>query len=237
MKTWKLTDGTKIYLIIGGFYNAYLIVFDGMSILVDTGRKSQWNLLNKNLQHILGNSGKLDYLILTHTHYDHCENAAKLKAYWHCKVLVHQSESSFLQIGSTPLPRGTNIFTYFLTKLGNKYATRKFYYDNVTPDIELEGNHKIESGKFYVELIPTPGHSIGSISININNELAIVGDTMFSGSKRTIFPPFADNSKEMIRSWSLLLNKTKCHTFLPGHGKPITRKRLETELSKRRYWN
>ena len=123
MKSWILNNGTKIWLVLGGFYNAYLIDSNGKQILVDTGRKSHSKLLNHNLKQLIKEKEQLDYLILTHTHFDHCENAAQIKSDWNCDVVVSKQESHFLIKGSTPLPRGTNIFTYLLSKMGNRFAT------------------------------------------------------------------------------------------------------------------
>jgi glyoxylase-like metal-dependent hydrolase (beta-lactamase superfamily II) len=47
----------------------------------------------------------------------------------------------------------------------------------------------------------------------------------------SIFPPFADDTEIMIKSWKKLL-ETNCKLFLPGHGKGISRELLEKQYSK-----
>ena len=80
-------------------------------------------------------------------------------------------------------------------------------------------------------MIKTEGHSSGSISVIVDNEIAIVGDAMFGVFKNSVFPPYADNQTEMINSWNVLLD-TDCNTFLPGHGKEIKKEFLQKEYYK-----
>ncbi len=82
-----------------------------------------------------------------------------------------------------------------------------------------------------VKIINTPGHSIDSISIIIDDEIAIVGDTLFGKFKNSVFPPFADDVSVMIESWGKLL-QTGCKLFLPGHGGEVNRRLLQKEYDK-----
>ena len=77
----------------------------------------------------------------------------------------------------------------------------------------------------------TAGHSEDSVSLLIDDEIAIVGDLMFGVFRNSIFPPFSDNVQQMIESWGKLLG-TNCRVFLPGHGKEINRDRLQKEYIK-----
>jgi glyoxylase-like metal-dependent hydrolase (beta-lactamase superfamily II) len=70
---------------------------------------------------------------------------------------------------------------------------------------------------FNAYILHTPGHSSGSVSIIVDDEIALVGDTMFGIFPWSVFPPFADDVKQMTESWGKLL-ETNCRLFLPGHG-------------------
>ena len=78
----------------------------------------------------------------------------------------------------------------------------------------------------------TPGHTEGSISLIIDNEIALVGDTMFGAFPGTIFPPFANDESLMVNSWEKLL-KTKCKVFIPSHGSANDRGLVEKDFKKR----
>ena len=85
--------------------------------------------------------------------------------------------------------------------------------------------------KYKIKMIKTEGHSSGSISVIVDNEIAIVGDAIFGVFKNSVFPPYADNPIEMIKSWRMLLD-TDCDTFLPGHGKEVKRELIQKEYYK-----
>ncbi len=228
MKHWNVEEGCSIYQILDKFFNAYLIVIDQEAYLIDTGRQKDSQRLEQNLVKIL-NGRTLKYLILTHTHYDHCGNAALIKEKWGPKIIVSKKESMYLKQGSTPLPQGTLLFTKILSNLGNRYATSWYMYESVNPEIEINGIYAISDN---IKIITTPGHSDGSVSVVIKDQYVIVGDALFGSFKGSIMPHFADDKKQLYDSWNKLLMNTNCHTFLPGHGKSISRNRLEKELSK-----
>jgi hypothetical protein len=73
---------------------------------------------------------------------------------------------------------------------------------------------------------------MGSISLIIDDEIAAVGDAMVGTLPGKIYPPFADDVPELIRSWEILLN-TGCGTFLPAHGSAKRRQLVEGESWKR----
>ncbi len=230
MKKWTVADNCTIYQLLDGFFNAYLIQDHQEYFLIDTGRKKSFSDLEQRIKKIIGDQ-PLRYLILTHTHYDHCENAASIKNSFGVKILVSISESGYLKQGSTPLPQGTNLFTKVLSNLGNRHATSWYLYDSVVPDIEITESYSINNS---VRIISTPGHSVGSLSIVVKDRYAIVGDALFGSPRGSVLPHFADDELLLFETWKKLLGDTNCHTFLPGHGKPISRQRLEKEVAGRR---
>ncbi len=175
---------------------------------------------------------KLDALILTHTHFDHAENANFIHKNYKPKVIVHQTESDFLHSGDSPLPEGSFFFTKIITRLLARQVQSWFTYESCLADIEVTDNYSLSELGFNAYLIHTPGHSRGSISIIVDDELALVGDEMESIIPYTIFPAFADEPNQVIISWGRLL-ESNCRLFLPGHGNMITRETLESAYKKK----
>lgn len=230
MKKWITKDGIIIYQVLSGRSNSFLVSSNNKFFLIDTGRASSWKKLSKNLDDIIGEN-QLSCLILTHTHFDHAENAAKLKEKYECKIVVHESEAGYLKKGDSPLPKGTNILTRFLINFIGKRIQIRYKYNPVHPDHAIDEKIDLNKFGFPAYIIHTPGHSPGSISIIIDDELAIVGDAMFGVFNWSVYPPFADNTQIMIESWGKLL-KTGCLTYLPGHGSEISLNLLEKEYGK-----
>jgi glyoxylase-like metal-dependent hydrolase (beta-lactamase superfamily II) len=67
----------------------------------------------------------------------------------------------------------------------------------------------------------------------IDNEAAIVGDAMFGVFSGSVFPPFADDTRSMVKSWKKLLD-TGCGIYLPAHGWERRRDVLERQYEKYR---
>lgn len=226
MQKWITKSGCTVYQTTKGRGNSYLVLDDGISILVDTGlAKSRVKLMEK-LDDLL-DKRSLSYLILTHSHYDHVENAAVIKKEYGAKIIIQRNESELIKQGNTPILNGTNFITSILVAMGRR-INRLNNYQKVHPDIIVDKEYSLSPNCY---LIHTPGHTSGSMSLIVDDEVALVGDAMFGVFRWSVFPPFADNVPLMIRSWAKLLN-TGCDIFLPSHGTFNSRKLLEKQYEK-----
>lgn len=218
MKKWSTDGECTVYQITKGRSNSYLI-FDGdESILVDTSHKGSRNDLKEKLDNLLDGKG-LSWMVLTHTHYDHVENAAIIKKQYNSRIVVHKDEAEYLKQGCSPIPYGTNFLTKLLVGVG-RIMNRLSHYESAKPDILVNDKYQLTP---HSHLLHTPGHTEGSMSLIVDEELALVGDAMFGVFNWSIFPPFADNVSNMINSWDTLI-QTGCETYLPGHGTENSRK-------------
>lgn len=231
MKILETKSGYRIIQILSGRSNVFLLSKSGKTILIDTGPEFMWNTLNRRLKRI--GITRIDYLILTHTHFDHAGNSILVKNNYNAYVVVHQNEASLLSGGLNVMPDGTNIFTKFLIKYVAKHVAAGFHYKACKPDILIDSQYDLNEMGFKGFIMPTPGHSIGSISIMVDDSVAIVGDAMFGVFKWSVFPPYAVDIQEMIRSWGKLL-KSECHIFLPGHGSANSRKLLQKSYDRQK---
>jgi glyoxylase-like metal-dependent hydrolase (beta-lactamase superfamily II) len=231
MNNWQTKNGYKIIQVLSGRSNTYLLLKDKLVILIDTGKESAYKKLSKKID-LLGLSlDKITHLILTHTHFDHCQSARKIKEYSSCKIIVSSKAGDSIDNGYTKLPKGTTYVTRQISRLGKLIGKKRFGYQPFEPDILIHGDYDLNSTDNLINIIETSGHSEDSISILIDNEIAIVGDVMFGVFKNSIFPPYADNTGKMIKSWNRLLN-TECSIFLPGHGNEIKRELLKNQYDK-----
>lgn len=174
----------------------------------------------------------IDYLILTHTHYDHAGNAAWIKKKYKAHVILHKTEAKCLASGKNILPQGTNYFSGTLVRLFAKPFLRLSGYEPCEYDILVDSLFDLKETGFNGYIIHTPGHSEGSLSIIIDNEIALAGDTLFGKFRNSVFPPFADDINKLVKSWGDLL-KAGCSVFIPSHGSAITRERLQKEYDTR----
>ena len=231
MRIWKTKNGCNIVQVLSGRSNAYLIYKDSKVILIDTGKKSSFAKLSKKMNSLNMTIEDISNLILTHTHFDHCQSTKEIKEKSDCKVIVSSIAADSIKNGYTLLPNGTYYATKLVANLGRLIGERKYGYEPFQPDIFVSGEYELNIADCKIKIIETIGHSNDSISLLVDNEIAIVGDTMFGVFKNSIFPPYADDPDKMIESWNKLLN-TDCNIFLPGHGREIHRSLLQKEYEK-----
>jgi glyoxylase-like metal-dependent hydrolase (beta-lactamase superfamily II) len=231
MKTWTTKSGYRIIQILSGRSNVFLLTNGKQHILIDTSPKSKWDKLVKRLEDL--DIKHIDYLILTHTHFDHAGNAHSITQRYNSKVIVHREEAAYLTSGDNIVPNGTNPFTRILVRLFAKRFLQGCRYKPCQYDILVDSSFDLSSFGFNATIIHTPGHSIGSMSVVVENEVAVVGDAMFGVFPGSVFPPYATDVKQMIDSWGVLL-KTGCSLFLPAHGSANSRSLLQKDYDKRK---
>lgn len=151
---------------------------------------------------ILSNNLNLKFLIITHGHYDHINGMEDFLAEFSIPYYLQKDDLPMLK---NPLDNGSSIFG--LQKVSVKQ--KPIFCEE--GDIIFLGDNKLK-------VIETPGHTLGSISLLINNWL-FSGDTLFYRSVgRTDFP-FA-NPKQLQRSIKEKLFRLNPETVVyPGHGR------------------
>ena len=231
MKSWNTKKGSRIIKVLSGRSNAYLILKDHDAILVDTGKTSSLKTLKKNLNSLNISIEDISFIILTHTHFDHCQSAEKIKEISDCKIIISGAAEDSVRNGYTKLPDGSFLITKLIARIGRLIGKSKFGYEPFRHDILVNGDFDIKVGNSEIKIVKTTGHSADSVSILVDSEIAIVGDVMFGVFNNSVFPPYLEDTKEMIESWKKLLN-TGCKIFLPGHGKEINRNLLQKEYEK-----
>ncbi|MBK6963504.1 MAG: MBL fold metallo-hydrolase [Bacteroidales bacterium] len=231
MKKLKTISGSEIRLLAGGRSNVFLVSNNRIKILIDTGPAFSGNRLLKKLEQLSISS--IDYLLLTHTHFDHAANAQKLKDKFGLKVIVHEAEAGYLLSGNSPVPAGTNSFTSWLIGTFGDWTEKKVRYQPCEADIIIKKENEFSFPGIDARIIHTPGHSAGSVCLIVDNEIALAGDTLIGTFSGSCFPPFANDVPELMRSWEKIL-KTGCRLFLPSHGNARTRQVVERALIKKK---
>lgn len=216
-----------------GRSNAYLVYGSEQVLLIDTGCSGNINNLEEALEQKELLITDIDLIIITHSHYDHVGNLAEIKEKSGARVLAHRDAACYLKKGHTPFPKGTMMPFKIISNTGNRFFSSGGRFTPVEPDIVIEGDYDLSTSEPPVNIIHTPGHTSGSICVIVNNEDAIVGDTLFNIIPGTVYPPFANDETELIKSWEKLLS-TGCNTFYPGHGKPFSREKFRKCFEKRK---
>ena len=231
MNTWTTRGGHTVRRLLAGRSNVYLLSGHSGLILVDTGRRNRWPDLARQLEEM--GVARLDALVLTHAHFDHAENARRIRDTYGATVIVHESESGFLESGDAPLPAGSVLPTRIFTRGLRAVLQRRVRYDGCPVDVAAGDRRDLASQGVNAYVLHTPGHCRGAMSVVLDDEIALVGDAMVNAGPWSVFPPFADDVGLLLDSWRRLL-ETGCRIFLPGHGTAIGRPLLERRFDERR---
>jgi hydroxyacylglutathione hydrolase len=227
IETYKISSNEIIYKINNKRSNVYLIKLDNMTIMVDTSVKSDYLNIKNNLNKI--NVDNIDYLILTHIHFDHVSNALKFKNEYKCKIITNQDSVNLIENSKSEEIIGINLYSNLVSKIASKIS--KFTkYDKFEIDITFNSNEDFILGN-KIQILSGPGHTNNSIIIIVNNEITLVGDDMFGIFKNRIYPPFVSDKESLIKTWKKLIDGN-CSLFLPGHGESITKELLEKEYQR-----
>jgi glyoxylase-like metal-dependent hydrolase (beta-lactamase superfamily II) len=228
MEMLKTARGTDIYRLTPARCNIFVVSRYDRHIVVDTGISFD----RSRIESALSRKGIVpEAVVLTHTHFDHAGNAAWLAREYGAEIVVQAAEAGFLAAGDTPIPSGTIPVTKGLSEIGKKVST-VFKYEPCVADHVFENIFDLNRFGIDGYIMHTPGHCAGQSAVVIDEEIALTGDSLIGIYPGKIFPPFADDSEELLRSWLKLLD-TGCRTFLPGHGSHITREELAAEYMKR----
>lgn len=170
----------------------------GKSAVSDPGDKSE-----ELIAQIKEDGGKLEYIFLTHGHYDHITYAKELADMFGAKIVTGKNNSEFL---SKP---ELNLSIYH----GNPLAP-------FSADILLSDSDTIMLGETEIKYLTTPGHTSGC-GVYIFDTTIISGDTLFCESYgRTDLP--TGNDDQMISSLKKLKDIEGDYTVIPGHGELST---------------
>lgn len=158
----------------------------------------------REIEYIESHNLTLDYIIITHEHTDHNWGVNALREHFPtCKLLCSEECSKYVKKANR---------AYFL-----------FYYDNPNYRYEIAPADNFVNDKeimvwngHKINFISTPGHSHGSICIDIDGML-FTGDTIMP------YKPYFNGRDSNQDAWNLSINRIKKEyspetLVYPGHG-------------------
>jgi len=168
--------------------NVYLLL-DEKPSLIDVGGDSKF-ILDAIRRHI--DPKEIKYIFITHSHFDHALAAVDFKRWFGCKIVMHEKEVEMIKRG---------------------YTLRPFHLE---PDIVVVGGETFDLGEITLEVIHTPGHTLGSVCYYERRKRWLFsGDTVFAyGFGRTDLP--GGNKFELIESLKKLAEIDVVNLY-PGH--------------------
>lgn len=146
----------------------------------------------------------IKYFICTHAHFDHVEGIKDLLTYIKAPILLHEEDSALYE----NLPGQAQMF-------GLKAEPAP------TSNRYLKDGDVIEFGELTMKVFHTPGHSPGSISLQVDN-VVFTGDTIFAGSIGRTDLPGGSMEKLITSAREKILSLGDNVKLYPGHGPATT---------------
>ena len=168
---------------------------------------------------------KLQYILLTHGHYDHVDALPELAAAFpEAKIHIHKKDVQGVDPQLFPVPA--------MLKDPKCPVKQLHYYKAFNDrDVETQDARELPFGCLNIHPIHTPGHSEGSVTLRVNGGPLFCGDTLFEGScGRTDFP--GGNVGKMMSSLRVFGMMEGDAEVYPGHMSPTT---LEKERAQNPY--
>ena len=154
MKSYKTSCFSVVNPIIEGRSNAFVVSTNGMIILIDCSTGRVWAKLKRRLKKL--NIEKIDFLILTHSHFDHAANSARIKREYGAKVIINKAEASFLEKGESIIPHGTNFLTKFIVNTFSGNIASGLTYEPCIPDVLVDERLDLKEFGINVYITKTP---------------------------------------------------------------------------------
>ena len=167
--------------------NCYILEDEKKIAVIDPGDEAE-----RILEVLEETEGTVEYILLTHGHYDHTTAVPELhKALPEAKIYIHQADAN--GAGSRLFPLAGQVDGLLL-------------YD--------EGD-SLPLGSLTIEVLHTPGHSKGSVTLRAGDVL-FTGDTLFAGSMGRTDRSGGDE-EEIMASLKRLGELEGSFTVCPGH--------------------
>lgn len=203
--------------------NLFLIKCNNGYILVDTGQPNGQNKIGKLLNNKKINPKDIKLIIITHAHQDHTANVVYFKKISGAKILIHEAEKEAFEKGSNSPTVPYNLLGKFFSKI-----IKEAKIDVTKADIIINNEFSLEEYGIKGKIIPTPGHTKGSLSV-IVNDIIIVGDLIMGGfikAKQAGIPFILTNKDNIIKSLKKLISYNP-QTIYAGHGGPFTKEQIK----------
>ena len=201
----------------------------GKGVLIDGGLKVQSHIIIRKLDKL---GIDLQFILMTHTHYDHMGCVEAVRKATGAKVVVGEGEADCLRRGNTSVPRGTNAFFRMIGNAGHDVDPGHIeHYTPVAQDIiEIGEAQTFEFGDGQITALPLGAHSVGSVGYVIGEHI-FVGDVVF-GIAHIIYPWFADFEEDIEAAWQAILGSGAKYIY-PGHGRRLRMEYLQRKFEKR----
>src|SRR2546428_9891218 len=177
---------------------------------------------------------RVRHIMLTHHHFDHSSGAHQLRQATGAAVALHADEVNFLRDWQSEAPQDLEALAE-QKEIAEQIQRFRRQAAEAGPDIRVSDGDTLRVGGLTVEVVHTPGHTLGSVCLYLREERALfTGDTALGLGTVAISPPPHGDMALYLQS----LERLKGYEFavmLPGHGQAVhdVRRKLQELMDHR----
>lgn len=178
----------------------YLVRFGAKAALIDAGCGSDHEMLATNISEVIPPGVEIEYLFLTHCHYDHTGGAAEVRTQYGCRLVAHELDAVYLETGN------------------NRVTAADWYGARMNPlKVDYKITNKMEIfqvGPGRVTAHHCPGHSPGSLVyvVDMDSTRVLFGQDVHGPLDASLL----SNRDDYIRSLNFLL-ELRADILCEGH--------------------
>ncbi|WP_058486122.1 MBL fold metallo-hydrolase [Defluviitalea phaphyphila] len=165
-------------------------------VVIDPGAEA-----NKIIEEIKKENLDIEYILLTHSHFDHIGAVDKVKEFTKAKVVIHKEGQEYL--------KNPNL------NLSKSFANKEIKID---PDKLISDGEFIKFGNLTFRVFYTPGHTVDGVNYyEENNKVLFSGDNLFRNSIGRSDLPGGDQNLLITSLKNKIMTLPENVKVYPGH--------------------
>ena len=205
---------SEIHRIKCGNVNCYIVENGTNGILVDTGKKEFINRVMEQCKYY-----HVKLIVLTDGHFDHADNAARISKALGIPVGMNEKDCNLIRSNTEQMLSAESL----LGKLVLSASLKEFSIrtlEEFKPDILLNDGESLSSYGINAKIMALPGHTDGSIGIDVDGAFLMVGDALMNMFYPTVSMLF-HNKNDMLESAGKIGRMGNKIIYF-GHGRPVS---------------
>ncbi len=222
----KNTRIIRISVLPFGMVNCHLLIGAHGCVLVDAGLPGSEHKIKRALKHHGLGWHDVRCIVITHAHVDHAGSAARIRTLSGAPIVAHAGDLEYYLQQKPMRFCSTGWFGRLFLRMGLILQP----YTPFTPDVLLQTGETLALSAYGLDgrVIHTPGHTAGSLSVQLASGDVMVGDLLASGillggivrTGQAIRPPFEDDPHAVADALQSMVDGGM-QRFYMGHGGPL----------------
>jgi glyoxylase-like metal-dependent hydrolase (beta-lactamase superfamily II) len=213
-----------------GICNCFLLRGE-RTILVDAGAQGSVKSFTKGLQALKIDPKEISLILLTHGHWDHIGALHPIQQITGAKVAIHHRDQAWVETGKPLFPTGVNGYGKAMSVLAR--GILKINLPPVKVDVILDDDDmSLSEYGIPANVVYTPGHSMGHVSILLDSGEGFVGDMAMNDWYLRLtpgLPILADDINMVVNSWKKILPMGIRRVY-PAHGRDFPIEVMQKEI-------